>query len=131
MRGGNAAVAGERVILIVFSIWPLWPRCRRTLGPATAAAVGDGGTAAGIGAAAGPDAIGSNGMAAGARQRRGGHEVAIEELDELLVEQPEFGAGVPPVLLKDRREVPALQLAQAPIIVPVRWRPRLHITSSR
>ena len=41
------------------------------------------------------------------------HKVGVEELDKLLVEEPILGACVPSVLLEDRREAPALQLAQA------------------
>eukprot|EP00965_Chrysotila_dentata_P012543 412459-Pleurochrysis_carterae.AAC.1 len=41
------------------------------------------------------------------------NEVDVEELDELLVDQPELARGVPAVLVQDAAEVPPLQLAQA------------------
>lgn len=49
------------------------------------------------------------------RWRRAGHvhKVDVEQLDELFVELTVFAAGIPPVLLQNRRQVPTLELAQA------------------
>lgn len=42
-----------------------------------------------------------------------GHEIGVEQLDELLIHQSPFCPSISPVLFKDRRQIPPLQLPEA------------------